>query len=47
VPVENSIKFAKACNATLHLVDGGHRLTANLDEITDYLRGFIHNLNSD
>jgi alpha-beta hydrolase superfamily lysophospholipase len=46
VPVENSIKFAKACNATLHLVDGGHRLTANLDEITDYLRGFIHNLNS-
>jgi fermentation-respiration switch protein FrsA (DUF1100 family) len=46
VPVENSIKFAKACNATLHLVDGDHRLTANLDEITDYLQRFIHNLNS-
>ena len=47
VPVENSIKFAKACNATLHLVDGDHRLTANLDEITYYLTRFIHNLSSD
>jgi alpha-beta hydrolase superfamily lysophospholipase len=47
VPVENSIRFAKACNATLHLVDGDHRLTANLDEITDYLRAFIHNLGND
>lgn len=47
VPVENSIRFAKACNATLHLVDGDHRLTANLDEITYYLRAFIHNLSSD
>ena len=47
VPVENSIRFAKACNATLHLVDGDHRLTANLDEITYYLTRFIHNLSSD
>jgi len=47
VPVENSIRFAKACNATLHLVDGDHRLTANLDEITYYLARFIHNLSSD
>ncbi len=47
VPVENSIRFAKACNATLHLVDGDHRLTANLDEITYYLRAFIHNLSND
>lgn len=47
VPVENSIRFSKACNATLHLVNGDHRLTANLDEITDYLTRFIHNLSSD
>ena len=47
VPVENSIRFAQACNATLHLVDGDHRLTANLDEITYYLTRFIHNLSSD
>ena len=41
VPVENSIRFARKCAATLHLVDGDHRLTANIDEINDYLAKFI------
>ena len=41
VPVENSIRFARKCAATLHLVDGDHRLTANIDEINDYLDKFI------
>jgi predicted esterase len=41
VPVENSIRFAQSCGATLHLVDGDHRLTANIDEINEYLRFFI------
>ncbi|MGB5490609.1 MAG: alpha/beta fold hydrolase [Woeseiaceae bacterium] len=41
VPVENSIRFAQACSATLHLVDGDHRLTANIDEINEYLSFFI------
>ena len=41
VPVENSIRFARKCNATLHLVDGGHRLTENIGEINDYLDKFI------
>lgn len=41
VPVENSIRFAQQCLATLHLVDGDHRLTANIDEINDYLARFI------
>ena len=41
VPVENSIRFARKCNATLHLVDGDHRLTANIGEINDYLDKFI------
>ena len=41
VPVENSIRFARDCAATLHLVNGDHRLTANIDEINDYLERFI------
>jgi len=44
VPVGNSIRFAEACNATLHIVDGDHRLTANIDEICYYLTGFIEQL---
>jgi len=38
VPVENSIRFAAACKAELHLLDGDHRLTANIDEINYYLK---------
>lgn len=41
VPVENSIRFARSCSATLHLVDGDHRLTDNIDEINEYLSYFI------
>lgn len=41
VPAENSIRFAKSCGATLHLVNGDHRLTANVDEINEYLTHFI------
>ena len=44
VPVENSIRFARACSATLHIVDGDHRLTANIDEISAYLRQFINRI---
>ena len=41
VPVDNSIRFARSCSATLHLVDGDHRLTKNIDEINEYLSIFI------
>jgi pimeloyl-ACP methyl ester carboxylesterase len=41
VPPQNSIRFAESCHATLHLVDGDHRLTDNIDEINYYLRRFI------
>ena len=44
VPVENSIRFARACSATLHLVNGDHRLTQNIDEINEYLAHFIRNI---
>lgn len=41
VPVENSIRFAQKCHATLHIVDGDHRLTENIEEISQYLENFI------
>ncbi|MDJ0940388.1 MAG: YqiA/YcfP family alpha/beta fold hydrolase [Woeseiaceae bacterium] len=41
VPVENSIRFARQCAATLHLIDGDHRLTDNIDEINEYLGRFV------
>jgi len=44
VPVENSIRFARQAGATLHIIDGDHRLTANIDEINDYLKLFIDRL---
>jgi surfactin synthase thioesterase subunit len=44
VPVDNSIRFARQCRATLHLVDGDHRLTANIDDINTRLEEFIHNI---
>ena len=44
VPVDNSIRYARECKATLHIVDGDHRLTANVDEICEYLGRFIEQL---
>ena len=44
VPCDNSIRFARGCRATLHLVDGDHRLTENLDEIVFYLERFVEDL---
>ena len=44
VPVENSIRFAGQCAATLHVVDGDHRLTANIDDINALLVRFVEQL---
>jgi alpha/beta superfamily hydrolase len=44
VPVENSIRYASSCSATLHIVDGDHRLTDNVDEINEYLSQFIERI---
>ncbi len=41
VPVENSIRFAREALASLHVVDGDHRLTENIDTINELLRLFI------
>jgi alpha-beta hydrolase superfamily lysophospholipase len=44
VPAECSIRFARDGRATLHLVDGDHRLTDNLEEINYYLTRFIRRI---
>lgn len=44
VPVANSIRYAESCRATLHLLDGDHRLTDNIDEINAYLVRFVQRL---
>lgn len=41
VPVENSIRYAKECDATLQLVNGDHRLTNNIDDINNYFELFL------
>jgi surfactin synthase thioesterase subunit len=46
VPVENSIRYARKCSATLHLVNGDHRLTENIDSINGYLEQFIKSTTS-
>ena len=47
VPVDNSIRFARDCKATLHLVNGDHRLTDNIVEINGYLKRFIRQVTGD
>lgn len=47
VPVGNSIRYASECRATLHVVDGGHRLTENIDEINYYLARFVQQVTGD
>lgn len=44
VPVDNSIRYARGCAATLHIVDGDHRLTANIGEINYYLLRFMQKI---
>jgi len=44
VPVENSIRYARECSASLHLVDGDHRLTDNINAINHHLEQFVRNI---
>ncbi len=46
VPVENSVRYARNCSATLHIVNGDHRLTDNIDAINGYLELFIKTITS-
>jgi len=47
VPVENSIRYSQNCSATLHVVDGDHRLTANVEEIGQFLELFLGRLSGE
>ena len=44
VPVDNSVRFAREARATLHVIDGDHRLTDNIDEINEYLQRFVQRI---
>ena len=44
VPVENSIKYAHENLATLHIIDGDHSLTENIQEINQYLENFLNSI---
>ncbi len=44
VPVESSVRYAQSCAAELHILDGDHRLTGNIDDINYYLRRFIEKI---
>lgn len=46
VPVENSIRYARQCLATLHIVDGDHRLTGNIEAINWYLERFVEKISA-
>lgn len=46
VPPENSVRYARACAATLHMLDGDHRLTNNIGEINFFLEQFINRISA-
>ena len=41
VPVENSIRFAQSEHGNLHILNGNHGLTENLDDINLYFQQFL------
>lgn len=44
VPPENSIRYARQYRATLHLIDSDHRLSANVEEVCEFLDRFLRRL---
>ena len=44
VSVENSIRYAREHRATLHVIDSDHRMTADVDRISYYLKEFLARL---
>ena len=44
VPVGNSFRFAEQCRASLHILDGDHRLTDLIDEINQLLAQFVRKI---
>jgi hypothetical protein len=44
VPPENSVRYGRQYGTTLHLIDSDHRLTANVDEVCEFLDRFLRRL---
>jgi pimeloyl-ACP methyl ester carboxylesterase len=44
VPPENSVRYAHQYRSTLHLIDSDHRLSANVDEVCEFLDRFLRRL---
>lgn len=43
IPVENSIKYAKGADCSLHLISGDHRLNSSLEEVERLFSNFLLN----
>ncbi|MDH5355893.1 MAG: alpha/beta hydrolase [Gammaproteobacteria bacterium] len=41
IPVENSIRYSKAANCTLHLISGDHALNAEIDVLEGLFDAFL------
>lgn len=41
IPVDHGIRFAQACSAELHVVDGGHRLNTLVPQLGRLFRSFL------
>ena len=46
VPIENSIRWARACRATLHILDTDHRMQDQLSALCDLFRLFLLDIGS-
>jgi len=46
IPPDNSIRFAREADCTLHLISGDHRLNSSLDEVESLFVRFLHSLAS-
>ena len=44
VPVDNSIRFARKHNSSLHILDSDHRLLGAMEQITQLYRNFLDDL---
>lgn len=44
VPPQNSIRYGRQYKTTLHLIDSDHRLSANIDEVCEFLERFLRRL---
>ncbi len=41
IPVDNSVRWARKHKAVLHIIDGGHRLEENMQELTILFTSFL------